>query len=190
MTQRRRRKCRYCGNLFRADPRNRRHQKYCSIPACREAAKAARQRRWLSKPENRDYFRGAANIERVRAWRAVHPGYWRRSGPQRVRPLQDDSYAQPVELPQECGTLVPTALQDVFTSQPAVLIGLIANITGSALQDDIAETSRRLLRLGQDILGGRLDHASQSGDMPRAEPQSPRAVQLGGPSAGAGPPPR
>lgn len=169
MQHRRRRKCRCCGELFRPDPRNVRHQKYCSMPACRKAAKAARQRRWLSKPENQNYFRGAANVERVRAWRAAHPGYWRRTRAQRAPPLQDDSLAQAVELPGKCGTLVPAALQDVFTSQAAVLIGLIANITGSALQDDIAATSRRLLRLGQDILGGRIDHA-QNRALPRADP--------------------
>jgi len=45
-----RRKCLCCGSLFRPDPRNRRHQRYCSQPACRKASKAASQRRWLSKP--------------------------------------------------------------------------------------------------------------------------------------------
>ena len=37
-------------------------------------------------------------------------------------------------------------------AQPAVLIGLIAHIVGTPLQDDIARTTDRLLRLGQDIL--------------------------------------
>ena len=35
MTKRRRRKCLNCGQLFRPDPRNVRHQRYCSAPACR-----------------------------------------------------------------------------------------------------------------------------------------------------------
>ena len=58
MKRGRRRKCLCCGGLFRPDPRNRRHQRYCSQPACRKASKAASQRRWLGKPDNRDYFRG------------------------------------------------------------------------------------------------------------------------------------
>jgi hypothetical protein len=52
------RKCLCCCELFRADPRNLHHQKYCSKAACRKASKAASQRRWLAKAENRDYFRG------------------------------------------------------------------------------------------------------------------------------------
>ena len=40
--------------------------------------------------------------------------------------------------------------------QPAVMVGLISMMTGSALQEDIAATTRALLSKGQDILGGRL----------------------------------
>jgi hypothetical protein len=43
-------------------------------------------------------------------------------------------------------------LQDLLSAQPAVLIGLIAHMAGTALQDDIVRTTDRLLRLGQDIL--------------------------------------
>ena len=73
-----RRKCKCCLKLFRPDPRNRRHQSYCSAPACKAASKAASQARWLAKPENQDYFRGPVNAARVKAWRARHPGYWRK----------------------------------------------------------------------------------------------------------------
>src|SRR6516164_5463905 len=123
-----RRKCKCCLKLFRPDPRNCRHQRYCSVPACRAASKTASQARWLAKPENQSYFRGAVNVARVRAWRSRHPGYWRkrrRAGP---------------------------ALQEVSMAQPAVLIGLIAHLVGTPLQDDIVRTTDRLLRLGQDIL--------------------------------------
>ena len=58
MTKRRRRKCLNCGQLFRPDPRNLRHQRYCPEPACRKASKAASQARWLAKPQNEGYFRG------------------------------------------------------------------------------------------------------------------------------------
>ena len=44
--------------------------------------------------------------------------------------------------------MVNNALQDLLTSQPAVLIGLIANFTGCALQDDIAMAMRRMQQLG------------------------------------------
>ena len=91
MKRHRRRKCRHCRELLRPDPRNLRHQHYCCKPACRRASKAASQRRWLSKPANRDYFRGQENVQRVRTWRAAHPGYWQRTGPQTGIALQEDS---------------------------------------------------------------------------------------------------
>ena len=45
-----RRKCKCCLKLFRPDPRNRRHQRYCSATACRAASKTAGQARWLATP--------------------------------------------------------------------------------------------------------------------------------------------
>ncbi len=36
--------------------RTQRLARYCAAPACRAASKAASQRQWLAKPENRDYF--------------------------------------------------------------------------------------------------------------------------------------
>jgi hypothetical protein len=61
-------------------------------------------------------------------------------------------------MAQHLGSTIETAkaarspLQDVLIAQPAVLIGLIAHIVGTPLQDDIVRTADRLLRLGQDIL--------------------------------------
>ena len=65
----RRCKCLHCKMLFVPDYRNRGRQKYCSIPECQRVSKRARQQRWLSKPENRDHFRGAENVQRVQEWR-------------------------------------------------------------------------------------------------------------------------
>jgi hypothetical protein len=67
-------KCLGCGDIFTVDVRNRGRQKYCPKRVCRAAGKAARQRRWLGKPENQDYFSGSEHVERVRTWRAAHPG--------------------------------------------------------------------------------------------------------------------
>ena len=135
MKRRRRRKCLHCGELFHPDVRNAHHQRYCGEAACRRASKAASQRRWLSKPANRDYFRGAAHVERVRAWRAEHPGYARRGVAQALSGLQDVCAGQAIEVHEESRDLAQTALQDLFSMQSIVLIGLIANLTGSALQE-------------------------------------------------------
>lgn len=146
-----RRKCKCCLKLFRPDPRNRRHQRYCSATACRAASKAASQARWLSTPENQGYFRGPVNVARVQAWRSRHPGYWRKD--RRVSAaLQELSMAQRLGSTSKTAKAARSPLQDVLIAQPAVLIGLIAHIVGTPLQDDIVRTTDRLLRLGQDIL--------------------------------------
>jgi len=165
-------KCLFCKKSFLADPRNARHQKYCCEPSCRKASKAASQRAWLAKPDNQDYFRGPENLVRMQGWRAAHPQYWRRPAGQRSqRPvaLQDLCHAQPIEITHDSNSLVPRALkdtlQDLLSRQPAVLIGFIAQFTGSASQDDIVKSTRRLVELGQDILAGSIGGDHQTGDL-------------------------
>ncbi|MGC8553588.1 MAG: hypothetical protein ACP5O7_12090, partial [Phycisphaerae bacterium] len=51
----------------------------------------ASQRRWLSEPQNRHYFRDAENAARVRRWQQAHPGYWRNTTRSRGRTLQETS---------------------------------------------------------------------------------------------------
>jgi hypothetical protein len=189
MKKHRRRKCLHCAELFRPDPRNLRHQRYCSKPECRKASKAASQRRWLAKAQNRDYYRGTANVERVRAWRAAHPGYWRRPGVQSTSALQDVSSGQAIETHKKTPTSAAVALQDFLCAQPTVLIGLIANLTGTALQEDIAFTAQRFQQLGQDIVAGAhsaegdRDAKTPVGPLPGAP--GPPPVQLGRPAPGA-----
>ena len=151
MARGRRRKCKCCRRLFRPDPRNLRHQRYCSEPSCRAARKAASQGRWLSQPENRDYFRGSVHLARSQAWRARHSGYWRKSHRAGGAP-KDVSATQPIGSIGKTAIFVRSPLQDLIMAQPAVLIGLIAHLVGTPQQDDIVRTADRLLRLGQDIL--------------------------------------
>ena len=72
------RTCVHCGEVFRAEPRNRWHQQYCGAAPCKAASKKASQAKWLGKPENVNYFRGAEAVARVQAWRQAHPGYSQR----------------------------------------------------------------------------------------------------------------
>lgn len=148
----RRRKCRHCGRLFSPDPRNATRQRYCSQPECRSASKASSQKRWLQKPQNQDYFRGPYNVQRVQRWRKKHPGYWRRKPGKSPIALQDPLIVQPTENNDNRGDFVHGALQDPLLLQPAVFIGLISQLTGYALQEDIARATRRLQQLGNDIL--------------------------------------
>jgi hypothetical protein len=178
------RKCKHCQTFFAPDPRSARRQRYCAQPACRQASKAASQHRWLQKPGNRDYFTGPAHVERVRQWRQAHPGYWRRRSARAPNALQDDLASQaPQKQPLDAG-LTSHALQDAFFMQPAVFVGLIAQLTGLSLQDDIAMTARRLQQLGRDILYGSPHHQGgiQDGQTPHfagQTPTHPPSVQLG-----------
>ena len=152
MVQRiKRRKCKHCGMLFLPDPRNATHQRYCSKHECRKASKASSQKRWLQKPENQDYFRGPDNVERVQCWRKAHPGYWRKKK-NKPYALQDPLNLQLTENTDNRDNFMTHALQDSLILQPAVFIGLISQLTGYALQEDIAMAARRMQQLGNDIL--------------------------------------
>jgi hypothetical protein len=153
------RKCKNCRYFFIPDYRNRNKQEYCSDPACRTASKKTSQDKWLSKEENRDYFRCPTNTLRVQEWRKVNPGYWRDNG--KKEPLQDDCNDKRQQNKVVAGQssfatvtkrLHLGALQDCCKMEHAVLIGLIAQLTGSPLQDDIAKAMNNMRELGQDIL--------------------------------------
>jgi hypothetical protein len=103
----------------------------------------ASQRRWLRKKTSRDYFRGVQHVRRVREWRKVHLGYWRKRKPssqttqtsdyQAVNPGQDSCNAPRYE---------PRTLQDFCLLQAFDFVGLIAMTTGSPLQEEGEATGR------------------------------------------------
>jgi len=132
MKQLRKKKCCYCGSLFRPDARNHKKQKYCNNPDCRKASKVESQRKWVQK--NPEYFRSSENVIRVQQWRKKHPGYSQR----KQDALQDLLIGKDKEKQDLKAHLATSVLQDLLISQPLVLIGLIAHLTGYALQDDIA----------------------------------------------------
>jgi hypothetical protein len=175
-------RCRHCRALFLPDARNQDRQKYCGRPECQMASKVASRKKWKDKPENRDYFKGPAHVERVREWRKKNPGYWKRS--KRGIALQDSLTVQPAETIEDNTQIANSALQDLLKLQPPVIIGLISNFIGSSLQDDIALTLLRMQQSGQDILcpqqtirGGKSD--CKNPDFKHAYPQSPKELQLG-----------
>lgn len=164
-------KCQHCGHIFQPDARNRARQRYCAKAPCRAARKADSQRRWLKQAGNADYFRGADNAARARAWQAAHPGYWKkRRGKARVV-LQDRPNRQLASNQPAMGQDEVSVLQDVLASQSPVVVGLIAHLAGSVLQDDIAQMTRRLHSRGRAVLGtdvprptyGKTHHHNRSG---------------------------
>src|SRR5260370_39868139 len=129
----RRRRCLCCQKLFGRDPRLRQRQKYCSEPECRAASKRSSQRRWLRKPENHEYFSGEQHVDRVQAWRAQNPGYWRKAA-LNGQPLQEMIRAQPNDRIEESGSL---ALQETRPGQATDRREKSGSLGGSALQDSM-----------------------------------------------------
>ena len=123
---------------------------YCDKPECRKASKAESQKKWLFKKENQNYFSGPENVKRVQEWRKQNPGY--NKGSNKRLPLQDSLKLQVVDNTENNSQFANNALQDLLNDQPSVIIGLISNFIGSALQDDIAITLLRMQQFGQDIL--------------------------------------
>jgi len=143
-------KCRHCKRLFIPNYRNRGRQKYCKNAECQKASKAASQKKWLNKSENKDYFQGPENVQRVQQWREQNPGYWKQKSS--TSALQETLAPQHAENINDKDQIAAVALQDLLMVQSPVIIGLISNFIGSALQDDIAETLFRMQQSGQDIL--------------------------------------
>jgi hypothetical protein len=186
----RKRKCLHCKTFYDSDHRNVTRQRFCSKPECRQASNVDAQQRWRQKPDNLDYFKGKAHVERVRQWRLAHPGYWRRKAPETHETsdaLQETLTPQAHEN-QRVEVFLPIAqndaLQDSFFIQPAVFIGLISHLKGHTLQENIEVTIRRLQQLGGDILGhsphpqGGLQNA-QTTSVFGPTATSAQAVQLG-----------
>jgi len=162
-----RRKCRCCKKFFVPDPRTQDRQRYCFQSACRQASKAASQRRWLSKDGNGDHFRGPNEVRRVQLWRQNHPGYWRKKRTSSESTQAVDS--QPAD-PDQSSCNVPRALlgtlQDDCLAQDPAFVGLISMITGCTLQEDIAATARQMLIRGRNILGFVIPETTQTTALP------------------------
>ena len=162
-------KCLHCREFFVPCSNNRRTQRYCPKAECRKASKIAAQAKWLNKPQNRCYFRGPENVERVRRWRECHPGYWRKKRPPPEDALQD---LAPIELSQiepvtlnEVGLIAGDfmvnapprppdagALQDLASVQVPLLAGVVSLLVGDALQDRFAVFARQLVDRGKRVL--------------------------------------
>lgn len=155
--------CLHCKAPFVPDPRNQGRQRFCSQPDCRAVSKRSSQKAWLARPANADYFKGSQNVQRVREWRARHPGYWKRSRrvkapPSEVSPTPEAM--QPVDPQTSKGQLSavalqdpwPPALQDPWGSLHPMFIGFLSLQMGTALQEDIHRQCDFMAAKGRDIL--------------------------------------
>ena len=143
-----RRKCKHCRKFYHPDPRTQHHQGYCSSKACRRASKAESQHRWLAQPANQNYFRGPDQVARVQVWRKQHSDYWKKRCKNGVA-LQEMISAQVVDHQEDNKKL----LQEIISLQPVAMVGLISQLTGYALQEQIVTQLRQYHTRGQMILG-------------------------------------
>lgn len=183
-------RCRHCKTLFWPDVYNATRQNFCCKSLeCRKASKKDSQKRWLEQPENQEYFRGSQNVKHVQNWRKNNPGYWRRKSSKKSSALQEVLTPEPAENKPDTTILEYDALQDIKNAQPLVLLGLIANITGIALQDHLDIAVRRLLQLGIDVSNHSNHskgehHDTQTAHFPTTGPKGSQTVQLAGSPAG------
>jgi len=97
-------------------------------------------------------------VERVREWRAAHPGYWKRASERDKAPLQNamklpgiaDPAWDKASFDGECATKrIPGLLRE----QSPVVVGLIAQMTGCTLQNAILEVTEKLFEKGRAVIG-------------------------------------
>lgn len=137
--------------MFIPEYRSAGRQRYCGRPECRKASRRESQRKWVQKAGNSAYHAGEAPADRVKAWRAAHPGYWRRRSnavEKTVRTRTElSSLLAPFALQDPC-----RALQDSWNPHVTALIGLIAWVRGTALQNVIADDLHDIMFAGRAIL--------------------------------------
>lgn len=189
-------KCKHCKEFFIPDPRNASRQQYCSKLECRKASKAASQKRWLAKPENKDYFRGDEHKNRVYEWRKKNPGYRKSKTPKTENVFKDSLKTEPPDNKNEKSQITRDVLQDSLMEQKHVLVGFLSTFTGNVLQDSIDETIIYMRQLGKDIMNGSKNlNEFNKGDkndiktpnLSGTSTQSSQTFQLGGSPPGAPP---
>jgi hypothetical protein len=119
--------------------------------------------------ENRHYFRGGENVERVRQWRVRHPGYWCKKNAEGQLELQDLAPSEVVArealtvqkhalsrgadlVSEHSPAQKEVALQDLASCQVPLLAGVVSLLIGDALQDRFAVFARELVDRGKRVL--------------------------------------
>lgn len=140
--------CPICCKSFTPNKHAGDRQKICGEPSCKKAAKKQRQADWCAR--NADYFRGPENTQRVQQWRRENPDWRQRQAASRQNRRNKSS-----SRTKSCNADQPAfeRLQDsVPDPQSALLVGLAAAVSGSALQDEVHDFLHECLRRGGDLL--------------------------------------
>jgi hypothetical protein len=147
------RHCVHCRRPFAVNPRVGKRHRFCSHPTCAHASRRAAQQKWLKQWREQNggeaYFSGTAKLEKVRAWRARTPQYWKRTR------LQKGARPGRFRLTRKLAAVLRSvALQDTIDTVLALQVGIMARLSGAGLQDTIAREMRATKLLGYAILRG------------------------------------
>lgn len=156
----RKRNCCHCKKLYRPNKYNHDRQSYCLKDECQKARSRKNRLNWKSREENRDYFKGPWNVDRVKEWRAKNFGYWKRSGGK--KPLQTAAISEHTGNERD----TKNALQTVDSTQLFLITGLISHITGDTLQAAVLKKANYFILKGQNLLNQK---TQKEGDVPNAE---------------------
>ena len=137
--------------MFIPDYRSAGRQRYCVRPVCRKISRRESQRRWLARTGNAAYHTGDTPADRVKAWRAAHPGYWRRRAAKCDDPGKEKTTLSSLLTQFALQDACP-ALQDSWNPYLTALIGLIGWVRGTVLQNVIADDLRDIMFAGHAIL--------------------------------------
>jgi len=157
MKFKRKKKCLHCKCLYKLSKYNWDRQMYCLKPECQSVRKKQSQKNWLSKQKKDDLFSSKENIQRVQEWRKNNPGYWKRS--KQKTPLQDLAFSQHFDIKRDTDideSEQKLALQDLANSQVYLMTGLIAHLTGDALQDSVVKNMRHFIFKGQSLFDSKM----------------------------------
>lgn len=142
------RPCCICHNSFIPNKFAGNRHVVCSRERCRKAAKKQRQADWFSR--NPDFFSGPENVERVRQWRRKKARE-RATVPTEQKPPDPSS----TQKAKSCNTPEPKndVLQDSARPAEPVIMGLLALLSGSMLQDEVHNLYSQCSRRGSELLG-------------------------------------
>jgi len=151
--QREARRCKGCKQLFFPDPRTWQRQTFCGKAECQEARMRKNRREWLARPDNEHYWRdNQKSKDRVREWRKRNPGYWKRTRRTSEGTLQEEIEPKKIGRKRGRGAFGRPPLPEERRRDDILIMGIIAEITGSTLPEDIARTYRRIVAKGREIL--------------------------------------
>jgi hypothetical protein len=119
-------------------------------------SKAQSQRRWASKPENREIYANGDSTERVREWRKRHPGY-RKTRKKKTAVVQQDLLIEQTagkeQLAETRSQQTSGVQQDLWKKQDDLMVGLISHMADTVQQEIIVGIIDQFISKGRAVLG-------------------------------------